>query len=101
MENLQLLPCVAMCTNLNEIHILLILIHENKKDKSKQNLTLLKVNKKRTYFTMLFNDCMCACMLNYIVVHVVTTPSAKKGTGCVDQREEKNSVLLNKNLCVC
>lgn len=34
----ELLPCVAMCTNLNEIRILLILIHENKKDKSKQNL---------------------------------------------------------------
>lgn len=34
----ELLPCVAMCTNLNEICILLILIHENKKNKSKQNL---------------------------------------------------------------
>lgn len=55
----ELLPCVAMCTNLNEIHVLLILIHENKKDKSKQNLILLKVN-KREHSSLCYSMIVCA-----------------------------------------
>lgn len=57
------LSYVAMCIDLNEIILLLILLHEN----IQQDLK----TKTKFCFTMLIRDHKCACLLNAIVQYTL------------------------------